>query len=125
MQEIYVAIATYSGNEQPGVPVLVALGITAELAEGALEVLVDDSDDPSLWEQGGAELHGVAQPRMEDMPFWAVFSEDERKALIDIQEEELRDCTSDVAVEMLQDQDEATLRAMLDVDDEDASSDDA
>lgn len=121
-QDIYVAIATYGPEDD--IPCLVALGITAELAEGALERLIDDSENSEGWIAGGAELHGVAQPRIEELPFWTEFTDEERAELISIQAEELRDCTEDVAREMIEVLDEQSLRAMLDVSDEDDASDD-
>jgi len=122
-QDIYVAIATYAPEDD--IAPLVALGITAELAEGALENLIEDSENPEGWIAGGAELHGVAQPRIEELPFWTEFTDEQRAELIEIQSEELRDCTADVAREMLEVLDEESLRAMLDVSEDDASSDDA
>lgn len=121
-QEIYVAIATYAPESD--VPSLVALGVTSQLAASALEALIADTETPDQWIAEQPELHGVAQPDVKDLPFWTAFTEEERSELISIQEEELRDCTKDVAVEMLQDQDEETLRDMLEVDSDDALSDD-
>lgn len=110
-QEVFVAIAQYGPEND--VPCLIAVGITAQLAADALEKLINDAEDPELWVAETPERHGVAQPEVKDLPFWTAFTDEERGELISIQEEELRDCTRDVALEMLQDQDEETLRDML------------
>lgn len=112
--DVYVAIATYTGNEQPGVPVLVAVGTTAELADAALENLIDDHEDPSLWDVGGAELHGVAQSDAGGTPAWRLRTEEEQETLAIAQIEEIHECAKDFAHEMLDGMSPEEVQEMLD-----------
>jgi len=112
--DVYVAIATYTGLEQPGVPVLVAVGDTAERAEAALEVLIDDHDNPDGWDVGAAELHGVAQADAGGTPAWRLRTEDEQEQLAIAQIEEIRDCAKELAHEMLDALDAEGVQEFLD-----------
>lgn len=112
--DVYVAIATYTGLEQPGVPVLVAVGDTAERAEAALEVLIDDHDNPDGWDVGAAELHGVAQGDAGGTPAWRLRTEEEQEQLAIAQIEEVHDCAKELAHEMLDALDAEAVQEFLD-----------
>lgn len=112
--DVYVAIATYTGLEQPGVPVLVAVGDTAERAEAALEVLIDDHDNPDGWDVGAAELHGVAQADAGGTPAWRLRTEEEQEQLAIAQMEEVQDCAKELAHEMLDALDAEGVQEFLD-----------
>lgn len=112
--DVYVAIATYTGLEQPGVPVLVAVGDTAERAEAALEVLIDDHDNPDGWDVGAAELHGVAQADAGGTPAWRLRTEEEQEQLAIAQMGEVQDCAKELAHEMLDALDAEGVQEFLD-----------
>lgn len=110
-QQIFVAIATY--GPESDVDPLVALGTTEELANAALQRLIDDSDTPDEWIQTDRTVeHGVAAPEPSP-PAWRQRTEDEQETLAIAKIEEVRDCAKDIAHEYLDAMDAEEVEDML------------